>query len=118
MIGFVISFLFFWQMSMESSTFIGFADGASRHTQHSASTAWVIYTPTGQVLSSGGVCLWPSSNNVADYSVIIKLLWDAISHGILSLEVRLDSKLVCHRLMSCIMLGIQHYYEYSYVCYC
>ena len=76
---------------MESSAFIGFVDGASYHTQHSNSAAWVIYTPTGQVLSSGGVCLWPSSNNVAKYSVVIKLLWDSISHGVLSLEVFLDS---------------------------
>ena len=66
-IGFVISFHFLWKMSMESSVYIGFADGASRHTQNSASTAWVIYTPTGQVLSSEGVCLWPSSNNVSEY---------------------------------------------------
>ena len=81
-------------MSMESSTYIGFTDGASRHTQHSASAAWVIYTPMGQVLSSGGVCLWPSSNNVAEYSAVIELLWDAISHGVLSLDVCLDSELV------------------------
>ena len=85
-------------MSMESSTYIGFADGASHHTQHSASTAWVIYTPMGQVLSSGGVCLWAYSNNVAEYSVLIELLWDSISQGILSLEVRLDSELVVSQL--------------------
>ena len=48
----------------------------------------------GQVLSSGGVCLQPSSNNVAEYSAVIELLRDAISHGVLSLEVRLDSELV------------------------
>ena len=77
-------------MSMESSVYIGFADGASRHTQNSASAAWVIYSPTGQVLSSGGVCLRPSSNNVVEYSVVIELLWDSISHGVLFLEVRLD----------------------------
>ena len=76
---------------MEPSTYIGLVDGAGCHTQHSASTAWVIYTPTGQVLSSGGVCLWPSSNNVAEYSVVIELLRDSISHGVLSLEVCLDS---------------------------
>ena len=92
MIGFVISFHFFWQMSMEYSTYIGFTDGASRHTQHSALATWVIYTPMGHVLSSGGVCLWPSSNNVAEYSAVIELLRDAISHGVLSLEVRLDSQ--------------------------
>ena len=78
-------------MSMESFVSIGFVNGANRHTQNSASAAWVIYTPTGQVLSSGGVCLWPSSNNVVEYSVVIKLLRDAIPHGVLSLEVRLDS---------------------------
>ena len=75
---------------MESSVYIGF-DGASHHSRNSASTAWVIYTSMGQVLSSGGVCLRPSLNNVAEYSVVIKLLWDAISHGVLSLEVRLHS---------------------------
>ena len=71
-------------MTMESSVYIGFY-GASHHTQNSASTAWVIYTPIGQVLSSGGVCLRPLSNNVDEYSFMIELLWDAISHGVLSL---------------------------------
>ena len=79
---------------METSTFIGFADGVIHHTQHSTSTAWVIFTPMGQVLSSGGVCLQPSSNNVAEYSAIIELLQNSILHRVLSLEVRLDSKLV------------------------
>ena len=81
-------------MSMESSIYIGFTDGTSRHNQSSASAAWVIYTTTSQVLSSGGICLRPSSNNVAEYSVVIELLHDAISRGIHSLEVRLDSQLV------------------------
>ena len=52
----------------------------------------------GQVLSSRGVCLRPSSNNVAKYNVVIELLWDSISHGVLSLEVRLDSELVVSHL--------------------
>ena len=85
-------------MSMDSSIYIGFVDGAGHHTQHSASTTWVIYTPTSQALSSGGVCLRPSSNNVAEYSVIIELLRDSSSHGVLSLEVRLDSQLVVSQL--------------------
>ena len=78
-------------MSMESFAYIGFTDGASHHTQNSALAAWVIYTPTSQVLSSGGICLRPSSNNFVAYSVVIELLHDAISHGVHSLEVRLDS---------------------------
>ena len=72
-------------MSIESSVYVGFSDGASHHTQNLASVAWVIYTAMGQVLSSGGVCLQPSLNNVAEYSAIIELLCDAISHGIHSL---------------------------------
>ena len=102
-------------MSMEYSAYIGFTDGASRHTQNSASTAWVIYTPTGQVLSSGGICLWPSSNNVAKYSDIIELFHDSISHGVPSLEVRLDSQLVVSQLNGLYCIGIRHYYEDSYV---
>ena len=78
-------------MSMDSFVYIGFTNGASHHTQNSSLAAWVIYTPTGQVLSSEGVFLWPSSNNVAEYSVVIELLRDAISHGVHFLEVHLDS---------------------------
>ena len=77
-------------MSMEYFSYIGFGDGASHHTQNLASATWVIYTPMGQVLSSGGVCLRPSSNNFAEYSVIIELLHDSISHDIHSLEVHID----------------------------
>ena len=79
---------------MESSIHIGFSDGASLHTQNLPSTAWVIYTPIGQVLSLGGIRLRPYSNNVVEYSVVIELLCDSISHGIHSLEVCLDSQLV------------------------
>jgi ribonuclease HI len=83
---------------MESSVYLGFADGASRHTQNMASAAWVIYSPKGQLVSSGGVRLEPSMNNVAEYSIIIELLRDAISHGVRSLEVLLDSQLVVCQL--------------------
>ena len=38
------------------------------------------------------------SNNVVEYSVVIKLLRDAILHGIISLEVRLDLELVVSQL--------------------
>ena len=85
-------------MSTESSVYVGFTDGASCHTQNLASVAWVFYTPTGQVLSSGGVCLRPSSNHISEYSNVIELLCDAISHGVLSLEVHLDSQLVVSQL--------------------
>ena len=85
-------------MSTRSPTFLGFVDGSSRHTHQLASAAWVIFSPDHLVVSSGGACLGPTSNNVVEYSAIIELLQDAISHDIQSLEVLLDSQLVVSQL--------------------
>jgi ribonuclease HI len=60
--------------------------------------SWVIYSPEGQLVSSGGVRLEPSTNNVVEYSTIIELLRDTISHGVQYLEVLLDSQLVVCQL--------------------
>ena len=83
---------------MSSKRFVGFADGASRHTCNLASATWVIYSPSGQLVASGGACLGPASNNVVEYRVVIELLWDALSRGITQLEVRMDSQLVVSQL--------------------
>ena len=96
-------------MSRDYSIYIRFTDAASRHTQHLAFAAWVIYTPMVQVLSSRGVCLRPSSNNVVEYSTVIELLRDAILHGVLSLEVRLDSELVVSQLNGLYHVEIRRY---------
>ena len=79
---------------MYSERYIGFTDGTSRHTCNLASAAWVIYSPLGQLVATGGTCLGPASNNVAEYRAIIELLWDALSCGITHIEVHLDSQLV------------------------
>jgi ribonuclease HI len=85
-------------MSSESKVVIGYADRASRHTRRLASAAWVIFTPQGQLLSSGGICLGDTTNNVAEYSVVIELLRDALSLGISRLRVYLDAQLVVSQL--------------------
>ena len=85
-------------MSSESEVFIGYADGASRHTRRLASAAWVIFTPQGQLLSSEGICLGDTTNNVVEYSVVIELLHDALSLGISRLQVYLDAQLVVSQL--------------------
>jgi ribonuclease HI len=86
------------QMTSELIAYTGFVDGASHHTLNLASAAWVIYELSGQLLSSGSTCLGPSTNNIAEYSAIIKLLLDVISHGIQHMVVRLDSQLVVLQL--------------------
>ena len=87
-----------WLFQMSFERFVGFTDGASRHTCNLASVAWVIYSPLGQLVTSGGAFLGPASNNVAEYRAVIELLWDALSCGITHLEVRLDSQLVASQL--------------------
>jgi len=69
-------------MSTKSLVFLGFVDSANRHTQNIAFVAWVIYSPKGQLVSLGGACLGPSTNNVVEYSVVIELLRESISHGV------------------------------------
>jgi hypothetical protein len=78
-------------MSTESSIYLGFADDANRHTWNMASTTWFIYSPDGPLVSSGGVHLEPSMNNVVEYSIVKELSRYAISHGVQYLEVWLDS---------------------------
>jgi ribonuclease HI len=85
-------------MSTKSLVYIGFSDGASHNTWNLASAAWVIYSSKDLLVSSGGICLGPSMNNVVEYSVIIELLRDAISHGIRSIEVHMDYQLVIRQL--------------------
>jgi hypothetical protein len=63
-----------------------------------ASTTWVIYSLEGQLVSSKGVCLEPSMNNVVEYNIVIELLHDAISNHVCSLEDLLGYQLVVCQL--------------------
>jgi hypothetical protein len=46
-VPFLMSTFSLWKMSSESDMFVGFADGASQHTQRLAFASWVIFTPQG-----------------------------------------------------------------------
>jgi ribonuclease HI len=85
-------------MSESSLPYIGFADGASHSTQNLSSAAWAIYAPINELVSLRGVCLGHATNNIAEYSIVIELLVDAISLEICHLVVRLDSQLVVLQL--------------------
>jgi ribonuclease HI len=84
-------------MTYSFPIFFGFADGASRHTRNIASAAWVIYQ-FDEVVSSGGICLGPATNNMVEYHVVIGLLTQASSLGISHIVVNLDSQLVVYQL--------------------
>ena len=78
--------------------YYGFADGASRHTRNLASSAWVVYSPAGELSISGARCLGSATNNVAEYQAAIGLMTEALSSGITHLIVHLDSQLVVSQL--------------------
>ena len=77
--------------------FYGFVDGACRHTLNLASAAWVLYSPTHDLVSLGVVCIGPATKNISKYEAIIGLLTEATSQDIRDLVVFMDSQLVvCH----------------------
>lgn len=86
------------QMLAFSSIHNGFTHGASHYTRNLASTAWVIYSPTDELLSLGGIYLGHATNNVAEYCVVIGLLIEEISLNITQLIVHLDSQLMVFQL--------------------
>ena len=85
-------------MLMSLQKYIGFVDGACRSNRNISSTAWVIYSPTDELVSMHGVSLDQTTNNIAKYSAVIELLSKSISFGIWSLIVRLGSELVVLQL--------------------
>ena len=81
-------------MQMFVTPYVGFTDGASRSTGNLSSVAWVIYDPNGELIDLQGIFLGHTTNNVVEYSAVIKLLIEAISLDIHELIVNLDSQLV------------------------
>ena len=77
--------------------FYGFAYGACCHTLNLASTAWVLYSPVVDLVSSGAVFLGPATNNITEYEAVIGLLTKATSQDVCDLVYLMDSQLVvCH----------------------
>lgn len=89
----ILFYAFHVHMSTFSSIHDGFADGASRYTQNLASITCVIYSPTDELLSSGGIYLGHATNNIVEYHAIIGHFSKEIYLNITELIVNLDSQL-------------------------
>ena len=61
------------------NAFYGFADGACCHTLNLALATWVLYSSNHDLISSRVVCIGPTTNNIAEYQVVIGLLTEAAS---------------------------------------
>ena len=62
------------------TTYFGFADGASHYTLNLTLATWVLYSPTGNLVSLGGTCLGPTTNNFAEHHVVNGLLTEALTN--------------------------------------
>ena len=80
------------------TSFTSFADGANRYTLKLASAAGVLYSPTSDMVSSGGVCLGPSTNNLAKHHAVIALVTKSLANDVREIRVYLDSELVVQQL--------------------
>ena len=59
-----------------------------------AFAAWVLYSPTSEMVSSGGILLGPSTNNIVEYHSVIGLFMEALANDVREIRVYLDSELV------------------------
>eukprot|EP00253_Pinus_taeda_P016333 PITA_16333 len=78
-------------VQMSVTPHISFTDGAFRSTRNLSSTMWAIYNPHGELIDLQGIFLGRTTNNIVEYSAVIKLLSKSIALNILELVVNLDS---------------------------
>jgi len=69
-------------------------DGGSRGNPGPAAYGWVLYDPNGEEASTDGVRVGTATNNVAEWTGLLRGLENAQAMGIRALDVRGDSELV------------------------
>ncbi|MFZ5627078.1 MAG: ribonuclease HI family protein [Bacillota bacterium] len=75
-----------------------FTDGGSRGNPGPAGCGWVLLNQEGEVLTEGCHFLGLATNNVAEYTALIKGLAAAQALGVTELVVKADSELMIRQL--------------------
>ena len=78
-------------MDPTSRRYIGFANKESRWSPNLASTAWVIYSPSHELIHIDEMCMGVATNNQVEYDSVTGLLASTLQLGIHHLNVFLDS---------------------------
>ena len=81
-----------------SDRYMGFVDGASRWSPNLASAAWVIYSPSHELIHIVGICMGTMTNNQVEYNGVNGLLDTTLQLGIHHFDVFLDSQLLVSQL--------------------
>ena len=91
-------FLSLLQMEHSSYCYMGFAEGARRWYPNLTLAAWVIYSPSHELIHIDRICVGTTTNNQAEYDGVNGLLATALQLGIHHLDVFLDSQLLVSQL--------------------
>jgi ribonuclease HI len=79
--------------------FIIYVDGASRGNPGDASYGFAILDSNSNVIYQEGKYIGQTTNNVAEYTALVRALQYAIDHKIPSVEIRADSQLLVRQLL-------------------
>ncbi|HEX3099951.1 MAG TPA: ribonuclease HI family protein [Patescibacteria group bacterium] len=73
-------------------------DGGARGNPGPAGIGLVIKSETGELLYSHGAYIGDTTNNVAEYSALIKALEESVNLGGTSLRIQMDSELIVKQM--------------------
>ncbi len=85
-------------MELEPTTAVLYTDGASKGNPGPAGAGFVLSDVDGNTLTSAGIPLGVTTNNVAEYRGLIGGLEAARELGVTVIHVRSDSELMCRQL--------------------
>ena len=91
-------FLSLLHMEHTSDRYMGFIDGASRWSWNLALAAWVIYSPSHELIHIDEISVGIATNNQDEYDSGNGLLAAALQLGIRYLDVFLDSQLLVSQM--------------------
>ena len=85
-------------MSQPNKLLIINTDGGARGNPGPAGIGLVIKTETGELLYAHGAYIGETTNNVAEYSALVKALEEAINLGATSVRIQMDSELIVKQM--------------------
>lgn len=84
--------------SLTRDEFVLYCDGASRGNPGAAAIGFALFAADGQELLGRGEAIGRETNNVAEYTALLRGLEAARELGVRRLRVRMDSELVVRQL--------------------
>lgn len=89
-------------------------DGASKGNPGAAGIGVVIYNEDGEVIHEIGEYIGETTNNVAEYSALIRGLKEALKMGVRKIRVTTDSELLAKQIGGVYKVRAQHLAVYYY----